>query len=104
MLGELVELVHVDVYEYLGGKVSKRQPNTLLYGKASHDLRKERKDILIGNVSPQDLEKNAMVDGCEKLADIALQDPRGSGVIFRYDIGELTKLLHGLMGSFSYPA
>lgn len=102
MLHELVELVHVYVHKELGSEIAERQPDALPRRmKAPDDPREEPDDILVGNISLENVEQNSVVYRGKELADVALQDPRGLRPIFGYLLTKGLEPLHGPMGALS---
>src|SRR3990167_2196508 len=48
-------------------------------------------DILIGNIFCGYLQENCMINICEKLSDVAFEQPYGTDVIFRNDTNEFSE-------------
>ena len=92
MFHKLVEFVHVNVYQKLGGQIAERKSDT---GdtriKTPDDYRYEIEDILIGNIFCGYIQENRVIDVCEKLSDVAFEHPYRPDVVLRNPADEFSE-------------
>src|SRR3989338_9753146 len=72
--------------------------------KATDDFGDEGKDAFVGDITTYDVVKDAVVDGGEELADVALEYPARAGVVARNLVGELPETVHRAVRPLSPPA
>lgn len=95
MRGELVELVHVDVHEELGGEVAQREAFAGRGGvEALYHFCKECDRAFVCYPLFEHCEEYLLVDGSEKLPYVALEHPAGARVVLRDSSGEGLEAVH----------
>ena len=100
VLGVLVELVHVDVDQELGGEITEWQSFSWSRLESPYDLTQEPENIFIRYMHCKDLEKNIMIYGSKKLSHVAFKHPAGLCVISRNLIAKRLEALYSFMRSF----
>lgn len=105
VLYELIKLVHVDIHEQLRSEVPERQAFTLLRRvEATHNFYEERLDVFILDVQRQYIKQNLLVNGGEKLSDIALEYPYRARVILTCLVCKLPEAIHRAMRALALSA
>jgi len=68
--------------------------------EAPDDDRYEIENILIGNIFSDYIQKNCMIDVCEKLSDVAFEHPYRPYIVFGYRADEFSEPAESAVRSF----
>lgn len=99
VLYELVELVHIDVYEQLGRKVTERQTDGGFPWRIETPdyVPQKPQSIRVGDMTAENFHKRGVVDIREELPYVALQNPARAGIVFAYGTDERAEAAKGLV-------
>lgn len=102
VLHKLVKLIHVHVYQQLGGKIAQRKPDTRSGAvKTPDNLFEQPERLAIRNIRLENAQQHVLINAREELLDIHLQDPAGTRVIPAHLPRKGSKRAQGLVGSFA---
>ena len=112
MFYKLIKLIHVHVDQKLRGKIPQRQALARIListpwrrlkdigSEAADDFSDETENTFVGNVCGHDVEQNCLINGGEKLSDVALEHPCSLGVVLGDFVCKGTKTIHRFVGAF----